>query len=61
MELLAKWRPRIRKPYRALLLTGAHGIAGWEHSGHLGADEWRTSADELVGTLIRMVTAESRP
>ncbi len=44
--------------YGALLLTSAHGIAGLEHSGHLGADKWRTSADELVGTLIRVVSAE---
>ncbi|SDO49486.1 regulatory protein, tetR family [Lentzea jiangxiensis] len=46
--------------YGALLLTGAHGIAGLEHSGHLGADKWRTSADALVDTLIRMVGAGSR-
>ncbi|KOV86683.1 TetR/AcrR family transcriptional regulator [Nocardia sp. NRRL S-836] len=41
----------------ALLLAGAHGIAGLEHSGHLGADRWRTSADELVATLIGLVSA----
>ncbi|NKE60108.1 TetR/AcrR family transcriptional regulator [Lentzea sp. PSKA42] len=41
--------------YGALLLAGAHGVAGMEHSGHLGADKWRTTADELVDTLVRVV------
>ncbi|SES04458.1 transcriptional regulator, TetR family [Lentzea xinjiangensis] len=39
----------------ALLLAGAHGIVDMEHGGHLGADRWRTTADELVGTLVRVV------
>lgn len=46
---------RDARHYGALLLTSAHGIAGMEHSGQLGADTWSTSADELVGTLIRLV------
>lgn len=41
--------------YGALLLTGAHGIAGLELSGHLDADKWRTTPDELVDTLVRLV------
>ncbi|RPK72190.1 DNA-binding transcriptional regulator EnvR [Streptomyces sp. ADI97-07] len=41
--------------YGALLLTSAHGIAGMELSGHLATDVWRTSADELVDTVVRMV------
>lgn len=46
--------------YGALLLTSAHGIAGMELSGHLGTDRWRTTADELVDTLVRMVADASR-
>lgn len=46
---------RNARHYGALLLTGAHGIAGMELSGHLAADRWLTTADELVGTLVRMV------
>lgn len=41
--------------YGALLLTSAHGIAGMELGGHLGTDKWRTTADELVDTLVRMI------
>jgi AcrR family transcriptional regulator len=40
----------------ALLLAGAHGIAGMEHSGHLGVDQWHTTADDLVDTFVRMVS-----
>lgn len=46
---------RDARHYGALLLTSAHGIAGMELSGHLATDKWRTTADELVDTLIRMV------
>ncbi|WP_328494796.1 TetR/AcrR family transcriptional regulator [Streptomyces sp. NBC_00414] len=41
--------------YGALLLAGAHGIADMELSGHLDTDGLRTTADELVDTLVRMV------
>jgi AcrR family transcriptional regulator len=41
--------------YGALLLAGAHGIAGMEVNGYLAADRWRTSADEVIDTLVRMV------
>ncbi|MEF9908539.1 TetR/AcrR family transcriptional regulator [Streptomyces sp. P9-A2] len=41
--------------YGALLLAGAHGIADMELSGHLSEDTWRTTADELVDTLVRLV------
>ncbi|MGW1061921.1 TetR/AcrR family transcriptional regulator [Micromonospora rubida] len=46
---------RNARHYGALLLTSAHGIAGMELSGHLDTDKWRTTADELVDTLVRMV------
>jgi hypothetical protein len=41
--------------YGALLLAGAHGIAGMELSGYLAADRWHTTADEVLDTLVRMV------
>ena len=47
---------RNARHYGALLLTSAHGIAGMELSGHLDTDKWHTTADELVDTLVRMVT-----
>lgn len=39
----------------ALLLASAYGIADMESSGHLAADTWRTTADELLDTLVHMV------
>ncbi|MET4922423.1 TetR/AcrR family transcriptional regulator [Streptomyces sp. PSRA5] len=41
--------------YGALLLTSAHGIADMELSGHLDTGGLRTTADELIDTLVRMV------
>jgi len=41
--------------YGALLLASAYGIADMELSGHLAADTWHTTADELVDTLVRIV------
>jgi AcrR family transcriptional regulator len=46
--------------YAAVLLTGAHGAAGLESSGLLTTDEWHTTADELVDTLLATVTAVDR-
>ncbi|MFJ1745656.1 TetR/AcrR family transcriptional regulator [Streptomyces sp. NPDC088116] len=46
---------RNTRHYGALLLASAHGIADMELSGHLGTGELRTTADELVDTLVRMV------
>jgi AcrR family transcriptional regulator len=42
--------------YCALLITSAHGIASMELSCTLGTEKWRTTADELVDTLVRMVS-----
>jgi hypothetical protein len=41
--------------YGALLLSSVHGITGMQVSGHLGTEKWRTSADELLDTLVAMV------
>ncbi|MFF3430466.1 TetR/AcrR family transcriptional regulator [Streptomyces sp. NPDC002602] len=41
--------------YGTLLLAGTHGIADMELSGHIGTGMLRTTADELVDTLVRMV------
>ncbi|MEV5083969.1 TetR/AcrR family transcriptional regulator [Streptomyces sp. NPDC001698] len=46
---------RNARHYGALLLTSAHGIADMELSGHLSTDKLRTTSDELVDTLVRMV------
>ncbi|WP_436849632.1 WHG domain-containing protein [Streptomyces avermitilis] len=46
---------RNTRHYGALLLTSAHGIADMELSGHLDTDKLRTTADELIDTLVRMV------
>ncbi|MYX60081.1 TetR family transcriptional regulator [Streptomyces sp. SID8382] len=46
---------RNTRHYGALLLSGAHGIADMELSGHLGTDRLRSTTDELVDTLVRMV------
>ncbi|MCY0937281.1 TetR/AcrR family transcriptional regulator [Streptomyces sp. H34-S4] len=42
--------------YSALLLTSAHGIADMELSGHLGPASLGTTPEEIVDTLVRMVT-----
>ncbi|GAA0929847.1 TetR/AcrR family transcriptional regulator [Kribbella koreensis] len=43
--------------YGALLLAGAHGIAGMELTGYLAPDKWHTTADEVIASLVRMVSA----
>ncbi|WP_327232667.1 TetR/AcrR family transcriptional regulator [Streptomyces sp. NBC_01317] len=48
---------RDTRHYGALLLSGAHGIADMELSGHLDTDQLRTTADALVDTLVRMVAS----
>ncbi|WP_328354756.1 TetR/AcrR family transcriptional regulator [Streptomyces sp. NBC_00457] len=46
--------------YGGLLLTGVSGIINAELSGHFSTGNWRTSADELVDTLV-MIIADGRP
>ena len=41
--------------YAAILLTGVHGAAGLESSGLLSTDEWQTTAEELIDTLLAVV------
>lgn len=43
--------------YGALLLAGAHGITDMSVSGHLSAEKWRSSPEELVEMLVNMVAA----
>jgi AcrR family transcriptional regulator len=38
--------------YGALVMSGAHGIAGLELSGHLAKDKWQVSVEQLVRMLI---------
>jgi AcrR family transcriptional regulator len=47
--------PGKARPYGALILASAHGIAGLDLSGHLDLDKWHTNADELVDTLISLL------
>ncbi len=42
--------------YGALLLTSAHGIADMELNGHLATERLRTTSDDLVDTLVDLVT-----
>ncbi|MEU1943375.1 hypothetical protein ABZ554_13230 [Streptomyces sp. NPDC020125] len=46
--------------YGGLLLTGVSGIINAELSGHFTTGNWRTSADELVDTLVTLI-ADGRP
>lgn len=46
--------------FAALLLTSAHGITDMEVNGHLSADKWHTTADELVSTLVSMIDRQAR-
>jgi AcrR family transcriptional regulator len=46
--------------YGALLFSSAHGIAGLEISGHLTEEKWRTTAKDLIATLVVM-TANHHP
>jgi AcrR family transcriptional regulator len=50
---------RDARHYGALLLAGAHGIAGMELSGYLAADKWHTTAGEVLDTLVRMVAGDA--
>jgi AcrR family transcriptional regulator len=46
--------------YGALLFSSAHGIAELEISGHLTEEKWRTSAEDLIASLVIM-TANHHP
>ena len=41
--------------YGALLFTGVSGIIAAELSGHFDTGTWRTSADDLVDTLVAII------
>ncbi len=45
--------------YGALLLSGAHGIAGMELSGHLAKEKWSITGDELVSMLVDSVRSRT--
>ncbi|MEU4575253.1 TetR/AcrR family transcriptional regulator [Nonomuraea sp. ATR24] len=48
------------RQFAALLLTSAHGITDLEVSGHLSADKWDITAEELVSTLVSMIDQRAR-
>jgi AcrR family transcriptional regulator len=45
--------------YAALLLASADGIANMELTGQFETDKWRTSAEELIDTLVAMIAADT--
>ncbi|WP_344314772.1 TetR/AcrR family transcriptional regulator [Fodinicola feengrottensis] len=45
--------------FAALLLTSAHGITDMEVNGHLSADKWRLTAEDLVSTLVSMIERQA--
>jgi AcrR family transcriptional regulator len=47
--------PEHARRYGALLLTNAHGIAGFESSGHLIEDKWQITADELIDMAVSLL------
>ena len=47
--------PEHAQRYGALLLTNAHGIAGFESSGHLVWDKWHITAEELIDTIVGLL------
>ena len=51
--------PEQARRYGPLLLTNAHGIAGFESSGHLIEDKWHITADELIDTIITLLPNET--
>ncbi|MEU3765045.1 TetR/AcrR family transcriptional regulator [Amycolatopsis keratiniphila] len=46
--------------FAALLLTSAHGITDMQVNGHLSADKWHITAEELVSTLVSMIHRQAR-
>jgi AcrR family transcriptional regulator len=47
--------PELARRYGPLLLTNAHGIAGFESSGHLIEDKWQITADELIDMAVSLL------
>ncbi|MGH3643784.1 MAG: TetR/AcrR family transcriptional regulator [Mycobacterium sp.] len=47
--------PEQARRYGPLLLTNAHGIAGFESNGHLVWDKWHITAEELLDTIITLL------
>jgi AcrR family transcriptional regulator len=41
--------------YGAMLLTSAHGIISMDASGHLSPQMWRTTPEDVVAALVRLV------
>ena len=47
--------PEQARRYGPLLLTTAHGIAGFESSGHRMKDKWQITADELIDMVVGLL------
>ncbi|WP_263973392.1 TetR-like C-terminal domain-containing protein [Rhodococcus wratislaviensis] len=50
--------PQARR-HGALLLSSAHGIADMERSGHLAAEKWGTTGEQLIETLVGAIQSRS--
>lgn len=56
LEIVARITgPEEGRRYGALPLTTAHGITGLDLSGHLDLDNWHTSGEKLVDTIIALL------
>ncbi|KZX20139.1 WHG domain-containing protein [Rathayibacter tanaceti] len=42
----------------AILLTGVHGVASMEASGHLSSEMWSATPDAVIDALVALVAAE---
>jgi AcrR family transcriptional regulator len=47
--------PEQARRYGPLLLTNAHGIAGFESSGHPVWDKWQVTAEELIDMIVSLL------
>ena len=44
--------------YGALVMSGAHGIAALELSGHLEKEKWKVSGEQLVQSLVSAIQSD---
>ncbi|BCY08699.1 TetR family transcriptional regulator [Actinoplanes sp. L3-i22] len=51
--------PQRARPIGALLMAGVQGVVAMENNGHLTAEKWQVTGDELLTMLIGQVTPSS--
>ncbi|GAA1030381.1 TetR/AcrR family transcriptional regulator [Amycolatopsis albidoflavus] len=52
--------PEHVRRFAALLLTSAHGITDMAVNGHLSAEKWQVTAEELVSALVSMIDRQAQ-